>query len=203
MFRLLGFLIGSVTAIIIILLILGIPDFHMPGSGIDQQRFDAAVEKLKEKQQEAAEIADVIVDDVVTTVASVQHNIETVMEKALPELPAQLPPIQDTHESIAAYSATRIQDTHDPTAPGYPAIDGDYALGIDELQWYSFWNPFRSQIAASGFVSQLEKVTGLEYRVVKVKTGVYEVAFAYSDDMERRTKLSRISAATGLDLSGS
>lgn len=198
MFRLLGFLIGSVTAIVIILLILGIPDFHMPGSGIDQQRFDAAVEKLKEKQQEAADIAEIIVDDVVATVASVQDNIETVMDKALPELPAQLPPIQDTHEL-----PTPIQGTHEPTAPGYAAIDGEFALSIDELQWYSFWNPFRSQIAASGFVSQLEKVTGLEYRVVKVKTGVYEVAFAYSDDMERRTKLSRISAATGLDLSGS
>jgi hypothetical protein len=68
------------------------------------------------------------------------------------------------------------------------------------LQWYSFWNPFRSEIAARGFVTQLEKVTGLDYRVVKVKTGVYEVAFAYDNDVERRTKLSQISAATGLDL---
>ena len=66
--------------------------------------------------------------------------------------------------------------------------------------WYSFWNPFRSEIAASGFVSQLERVTGIDYRVVKVDTGVYEVAFAYSDDAERRIKLSQISAATGLDL---
>ena len=133
-------------------------------------------------------------------------NIESVIEKALPKLPAQLPPIQDTRESKRiqdTHKSTPIQGTHEPTAPGYPAIDGEYALGIDELQWYSFWNPFRSQIAASGFVSQLEKVTGLEYRVVKVKTGVYEVAFAYSDDMERRTKLSQISTATELDLSGS
>ena len=66
--------------------------------------------------------------------------------------------------------------------------------------WYSFWNPFRSEIAAKGFVSQLEKVTGIDYRIVKVKTGVYEVAFAYNDDTERRTKLTQISAATGLDL---
>jgi hypothetical protein len=71
---------------------------------------------------------------------------------------------------------------------------------IDELQWYSFWNPFRSELAANGFVSQLEKVTGLDYRVVKVETGVYEVAFAFADDTERRSKISQITLATGLDL---
>ena len=71
---------------------------------------------------------------------------------------------------------------------------------LTEMQWYSFWNPFRSELAASGFVSRLEKVTGLDYRVVKVKSGVYEVAFAYGDDVERHAKLSQISAATGLDL---
>ena len=72
-----------------------------------------------------------------------------------------------------------------------------------EMRWYSFWNPFRSEIAAKGFVSQLEEVTGLDYRIVKVKAGVYEVAFAYIDDTERMNKLEQISAATGLDLSES
>ena len=71
---------------------------------------------------------------------------------------------------------------------------------LNEMQWHSFWNPFRTEIAASGFVSRLEEVTGLDYRVVKLETGAYEVAFAYGDDDERRVKLSQISAATGLDL---
>jgi hypothetical protein len=72
-----------------------------------------------------------------------------------------------------------------------------------EMRWYSFWNPFRSEIAAKGFVSQLEEVTGLDYRIVKVEAGVYEVAFAYIDDTERTNKLEQISAATGLDLTES
>ena len=148
MFRLLGFLIGSVAALTIILLVLGIPEFHLNDSGIDQQRFDAAVQKLKEKRQEVAVLAQ---------------------REAVESLPA-------------------------------PDLIDDYPAIQEELQWYSFWNPFRSEIAARGFVSQLEKVTGLDYRVVKVKTGVYEVAFAYDNDAERRTKLSQISAATGLDL---
>ncbi len=72
-----------------------------------------------------------------------------------------------------------------------------------EMRWYSFWNPFRSEIAAKGFVSQLEEVTGLDYRIVKVEAGVYEVAFAYIDDTERTNKLEQISTATGLDLTES
>jgi hypothetical protein len=70
-------------------------------------------------------------------------------------------------------------------------------------QWYTFWSPFRSEVAANGFVEQLQRVTGLDYRVVKVKPGVYEVAFAYEDDGEITANLSQISAATGLELPGS
>ena len=189
MFRLLGFLLGSAAAITIILLVLGTPDFHLADPEIDQQRFDAAVEKLKEKQQEVAEVAEVIVEEVAEAVDELQDNIETVAEKAVPELTAQLDGQSDaTHE----YSIE--------TLPDAPDLANDYPGLQDELQWYSFWNPFRSGIAARGFVTQLEKVTGLDYRVVKVKTGVYEVAFAYDNDVERRTKLSQISAATGLEL---
>lgn len=164
MFRLLGFLIGSATAITIMLLLLGIPDFHLVDRGIDQQRFDAVVDKLKEKQQEVADVAEVLVAEAAEMIDDVQDNIEVVTEKILLD------------------------------------IADDHLLIQTEMQWYSFWNPFRSEIAAQGFVSRLEKVTGLDYRIVKVKIGVYEVAFAYDNDMERRTKLLQISSATGLDL---
>ena len=174
MFRLLGFLIGSATAITIILLVLGMPEFNLTDPVNDQQRFDAAVEKLREKQQAVADVAKTMFDEE-AVVDDGQDNIEPVTEKALLEPSAQ--PLPDARD-FADY---------------YPAIQ-------DELQWYSFWNPFRSEIAARGFVTQLEKVTGLDYRVVKVRTGTYEVAFAFDSDVERRTKLSQISAATGLDL---
>ena len=76
----------------------------------------------------------------------------------------------------------------------------EVSLLAEEIKWHSFWNPFRSEIAANGFVSQLEEVTGFDFRVVKIKTGVYEVAFAYEDDIERHNKLSQIASATGLEL---
>jgi hypothetical protein len=70
----------------------------------------------------------------------------------------------------------------------------------EDVQWHAFWNPFRSELAANGFVSRLERVTGLDYRIVKMKPGAYQVAFAYVDDSERVTKLAQIEAATGLNL---
>ncbi len=89
-----------------------------------------------------------------------------------------------------------------PNARAEPvAVIEDVPAPIEQ-QWYAFWSPFRSKVAADGFVSQLQRTTGLDYRVVKLEPGVYEVAFAYSDDSDIQEKLTQISSATGLDLSG-
>jgi len=66
--------------------------------------------------------------------------------------------------------------------------------------WYAFWSPFSSELAANGFVSQLQRTTGMDYRVVRLKPGVYEVAFAYAAETDIETKLAAISAATGLEM---
>lgn len=66
--------------------------------------------------------------------------------------------------------------------------------------WYAFWSPFRSELAANGFVSQLQRITGMDYRVVRQKPGVYEVAFLYEGEDDIETKLVAISAATGLEM---
>lgn len=71
-----------------------------------------------------------------------------------------------------------------------------------EEKWYAFWSPFRSELAANGFVARLQDATGIDYRVLKVGTGVYEVAFAYSDEADIEAKLQRIADATGLDMTG-
>lgn len=169
MFRLLGFLIGSFTSIVVILLIIGMPQFNLNDQDADQERYDAAIEKLRAKQQEFESVTGKLSEDVARVTQTVEDGIDTI---TTPE-PQAMPTIAET-------------------VP--------LPVSQDEPSWYSFWNPFRSELAANGFVSQLEKVTGLDYRVVKIKSGVYEVAFAYYDDDERRTKLSQISLATGLEL---
>jgi hypothetical protein len=66
--------------------------------------------------------------------------------------------------------------------------------------WYAFWSPFGSELAANGFVSQLQRTTGLDYRVVRLKPGNYEVAFSYENDSDISSKLAAISTATGLEM---
>jgi len=66
--------------------------------------------------------------------------------------------------------------------------------------WYAFWSPFRSELAANGFVSQLQRTTSMDYRVVRLKPGLYEVAFLYEGEDDIETKLVAISAATGLEM---
>jgi hypothetical protein len=88
--------------------------------------------------------------------------------------------------------------------PDYEAlVEQIFAPNPENENWYAFWSPFRSELAANGFVAKLQESTGIDYRVVKVETGVYEVAFAYLDDEDIQDKLARISAATGLDMSDS
>ncbi len=83
-----------------------------------------------------------------------------------------------------------------------PVSEQDSKSSIAGDNWYAFWTPFRSELAANGFVAQLQRTTGLDYQVVKQAPGVYVVAFAYSDDGDIRGKLTAISTATGLDFPG-
>ena len=127
----------------------------------------------------------------------VADTMETATENGVDgrETVTDVAALAQEREAALATETVPEAKTSLPTMPVEAEADA-----LADLQWYSFWTPFRSKLAASGFVGQLERVTGLDYRVVKAKTGVYEVAFAYDNDDERRNKLSRISAATGLEL---
>ena len=126
------------------------------------------------------------------------------MITGIPQFHAQKTPFDEPRvEAIDAPVVPELQSAEPlpvPPQETQPEPEADVAVSVTESQWYSFWNPFRSKLAANGFVQQLEKVTGFDYRVVKIKTGVYEVAFAYDNDDERRRKLALISSATGLEL---
>lgn len=117
----------------------------------------------------------------------------------MPQLPMSEPddltiqlPLEVAPEIVVIEPSPASPENHETIIPAEPIAT--------ETRWHSFWSPFGSQIAASGFVGRLEAVTGYDYRVVKIETGVYEVAFAYADEAERRDKLSVIASATGLEL---
>ena len=118
-------------------------------------------------------------------------------------------------ELVELVEPAQVIDSIEPPAPEIPGTEVETDPELEavvealfaerepvEEHWYAFWSPFRSEIAANGFVTKLQEKTGIDYRVVKVKTGVYEVAFAYTDDADVQSKLERITTATGLDMSG-
>lgn len=223
MFRILGFVVGSIASIAALVLMVGMPSFHVNGDSMEEGRFDVVIQQLKQKQQSPdrpESVGSALPDE------SPDQSVRTIVAEAPQPAPNDLPDIQDTHAEAGsgpqpAEHADTMQMTRTPdsTVPAIADVVDDHAvdssLGLEtpadetpvnlELSqvpgWQSFWNPFRSEIAAQGFVRRLENVTGLDYRVVKVKNGVYEVAFSYNDDDERSSKLTQIAAATGLDLS--
>ncbi len=129
--------------------------------------------------------------DISQEVVTLPLRVAPVEELAVETLPVV--------EDIAVLAAEATQDDVTATEIVEPVADVA-ALLPDTQQWYAFWSPFRSEIAAAGFITQLQRVTGLDYRVVKIKPGNYEVAFSYATDGDIPINLSQISAATGLDM---
>ena len=172
MIRIIGILTGSALAVAFLIVALGIPELEAP------------------QPEPAAPTAAVTQPDAAA--------------EPTPE-PAPQPQLEPQPQA-ASQPEPEPAVVQIPTAPPVPrpetvAVLEEVPVPIEE-QWYAFWSPFRSKVAADGFVSQLQKTTGLDYRVVKLEPGVYEVAFAYSDDSDIEEKLVRISSATGLDLPG-
>ena len=172
MIRFMGVLVGSALAVAALVVFIGIPEFTTESS--------------------VAEPTVITLPMRVGTAA--QQTAEPAEEPAA--VAAADATAQPTPEPVAQQAPEQVAEP----APGAPEQQTPATGPVPPLQWHAFWSPFRSEVAANGFVDQLQRVTGLDYRVVKVKPGVYEVAFAYEDDGEITANLSQISAATGLEL---
>ncbi len=182
MIRMLGVISGAAIAIVLLTWFVGVPQFTIERTALD---VPAQVVDLVEA------VPEVPAEDPIEVDESGEAELPPDQEVML----AASPPVEDPPPAEADFLTddAMTMETIEAVLPA--AVEPD-------LQWFAFWSPFRSKIAAEGFVSQLQRVTGLDYRVVKVKAGVYEVAFAYSDNAEIDLNLSTISAATGLDLPG-
>lgn len=66
------------------------------------------------------------------------------------------------------------------------------AENTDFKNWQVIWTPFRTRGSAMGFASRISQVTGLEMDVRNIKTGQFQVAFAYEDNQERQERLQLI-----------
>ena len=179
MVRLIGILTGSALAIAVLIVTLGVPELTPP--------MDQAPD---------------------TTVTAVHdgppiHREPEPLAAVDPEPP---PPVEAAPEPLAPTDPEPDVPANETAIPApadsNPVIPADPGTAAPQQNWYAFWSPFRSRIAAEGFIAELQRTTGLDYRVVKLKPGVYEVAFAYASDADIQDRLTQISAATGLDMSG-
>lgn len=199
MIRILGFLVGSAASIGMMLLLLGVPELNLSRPLSD----DAASASVAQTVEAVTADLEAVAIEMFGEVSQLVDDLPTADPTADPPAEQQAASNNEdvtlsSEELTPGISQNNSQIASFPAEPGSATAIDDAAE--NDLRWHSFWNPFRSAIAANGFVGQLEKVTGLDYRVVKIKTGVYEVTFAYENDTERRSKLSQIASATGLDL---
>ena len=103
-------------------------------------------------------------------------------------------PDETSYEPVAGQNSAALALDQNPQR------EYELPLAETERQWHAFWAPFRSELAARGFVARLEEITGLDYRINKLEAGVYQVGFAYQSDSDKTAHLTQISDATGLDL---
>ena len=182
MIRLIGILTGSALGIALLILAFGLPE-------LPPQPDELPVEPVVQATEPPP------AESLLTEPAATEPAATEPAETPLPATPETPPP-----EAVA--EITPPAEVPFPEEPVAPPVEDPPLTAQPAQNWYAFWSPFRSRIAADGFVAELQRTTGLDYRVVKLKPGIYEVAFAYTDDADIQDKLDRISAATGMDMSG-
>ncbi|MDX1498703.1 MAG: hypothetical protein R3176_02320 [Woeseiaceae bacterium] len=181
MMRLAGLLAGSVLGAAILASVAGIPRLAGPDAAVDTADTLPSAAPAAPAPGAADRIAPPPAEPLAAEpVPAEPPPAEAVLPETAPVETAQ--PVETTPASLVAAAK--------PASP-------------PPLRWHAFWSPFRSRVAANGFVAELSRVTGLDYRVVAIEPGVYEVAFGYEDEAEIDAKLATIRAATGLDMPGS
>ncbi len=217
MIRTLGFIVGSG---LVAWALIWFADMQLPNETRDIEQFLATPVSLEigpEKGGEKLDVGEMIAEAIEQASSALVDEVDD--EVSIPEAPikaASTVQVTDKGGAVEKTEEAKPLTTEfffgDSQAPALhdvgPPVPDDETFAIEEpqvntgadVQWYVFWRSFRSEISATGFVEQLERVTGLNYRVVKVKAGVYQVAFAHVNDTDKDTNLARIEDATGLRL---
>ena len=203
MIRFMGFVTGAAVAIGLMLFLFGLPELPEPTETATPEPPPAELaEPALAAASPPAAVAEASIPE--PTPEPTPPEPETTPEPEadptpvpVAAAPAEPQPVEEPEEIDELEAAA--DDTVETLPPDFAIAVGNEPLAAD-LKWHAFWSPFRSRIAADGFIGRLEAVTGFDYRVVKMDSGVYEVAFAYANDEERMSKLEAIEVATGLEM---
>jgi len=182
MVRIVGILCGSALAISLLIIALGVPEF------------------LPSPEAIPATVGEPVVTTESSEIPAVITEVDEIESEPTPEPATIVETSVETYIETSTEASREI--TNEPTAEIIPetTFAAETSRPPSTEHWYAFWSPFRSELAANGFVSQLQRTTGMDYRVVRLKPGVYEVAFAYEEDADIASNLATISSATGLEM---
>lgn len=125
-----------------------------------------------------------------------------------PDDDAPMTPVEALEQTVALETQEDAETTDEAASIDDPSqVDDEPPRPEDvaeqpEANWHVFWRPFRSRLSATGFTDRLAQVTGLDYRVVQIEPGSYQVAVSFTDDDDLDQRIATIEAATGLRLRG-
>ena len=127
-------------------------------------------------------------------------NAEPVPE-AKPEAEAE--PETVTAEVVAEQhdDETALVENWLASTAALPA-DGSSDTQTSQQEWYPVWDPFHSELSANAFARRLERLTGLDYRVIKTSATEYRVTMGYTSEEQRLANVAMIEEATGLSITG-
>ncbi len=175
MLRLMGFVFGSLVALLGLLLFT-----DLPALAPHRQTVEQGVSMLLDRLKSAPGSR---ISPVATSPPAAKSE-----PQPPPTAPAPRQPEADDGVTRTGPAASTPAEPA-PARPQQPA---------PQPRWHVFWQPFRSEFSATGFAQRLEQATGMDFRVSRVGPGRYEVAFAYLDEEQRQSRLAQIATATGL-----
>ncbi len=171
MLRLMGFLFGSLVALLGLLMFT-----DLPALAPHRQTVEDGVSLLLDRLKTAS----------AGRIAPKAKSAPARESVPQPPVAVEIAPREDNLRSGSV--------TEQPAEP----ISAKPPIPPPQPRWHVFWRPFRSEFSANGFAERLQQATGMDFRVMRIAPGRYEVAFAYLDEEQRRSRLAQIAAATGL-----
>ncbi|MBT8116825.1 MAG: hypothetical protein KJO66_03265, partial [Gammaproteobacteria bacterium] len=197
--RTLGFFLGSAVVFVMLLLILGQPVSLAPPADREQPAApDAGTTVAQIPQPEIQADAP----SKQAPVPQVRESPATATE-ALFSVPVTAPDVaassgfisaqdgapastgiedQDENQLVESWLASTTILPADHADPGSAASAAEATAAVGrasdaaetpETEWFPVWDPFHSELSANAFARRLERVTGLDYRVIKTAPAQY------------------------------
>ncbi|MDH3589099.1 MAG: hypothetical protein OEQ74_06820 [Gammaproteobacteria bacterium] len=213
MSRTLGFFLGSAAVFAMLVYILGQPvPLAVPADrqkeAADQSAFvRSAVVPVPARRSEPEQQPSLPQTDAPAEAAPVQPlPADSGPPPATLEATPEAAPTPDQTNEVELVETWLANAPDEGPAEEVVAVESAQSMGPPrptvEMEWFMVWDPFHSELSANAFARRLERITGLDYRVIKTDPARYRVAVGYTSEEQRVANVAAIEEATGLSIAG-